>query len=75
MEIHLILWFVIYSLVSSLSLIFCVDFCDLKQLTLQFLADWFYVGDELCQSTQPNLLVGSQTFVIVQAAIFVLHDS
>ena len=54
----------------------CVGFCTLgKTATSPSLNRMVSVGDELCHSAQPKLLVSSQTFMIVQATFFVLGVS
>lgn len=45
---------------------------QIKQPHLPILTDWSHLGDEPHQSDWSKLLVASQTFVIVQAAIFAL---
>lgn len=47
----------------------------MKQPFLLVLTVWPSVGNEHCYSTLPGFLMISQTFVIVQAAYFIVNNS
>lgn len=72
-EIYFVLLFETFSSVSF-SLTLCVGFCALEK-TASSPSFLICVGNEFCQSAQTAHLVASQTFVIIQLALFVISGS